>query len=271
MIAIMRLVYENTNARCKKILFFTVVAFVFFAIISSADALTLKDDSTKSVIIKKNNITPLDILRGDTNKVDVDYEKYDAMPGAVGQKTLPFQDTNYVRALRLHIPNSARIANDLRQFSALIPSKSDLTTREDMTNDALNLPPEYYMPRRVDMTNYQYNLIMSQNNVTGIKTMQPFGLKLSFASIGRLFGLVKDVSPVISYEIDYRTHVQVLIYSINATVVATIFDGMQMPGEYTYTWNGRNDAGRRLPPGDYVGEVRIGKNRYIRKHIVIKR
>ncbi len=266
----MRIFIKYQHSISKKNIFFTALIFALFLLISSAQAIVTKD-STKSVIIKTNDLTPLDVLRGDTNKVKSDLNKYDAMPGAVGKATMPFQDTNYIRALRLHIPNSARLANDLRYFSDLIPAKSDLYTQEDIANDALNLPPEYYLPRSVDIANYQYNILMSQNNVTGIKTIQPFGFKMSLGQIERLFGLVEDVSPVISYEIDYRTNVQVVIYSVNATVVATLFDGTQIPGGYTYTWNGRNDAGLRLPPGDYIGEVRIGKQRYIRKHILIKR
>ena len=265
---IISLKYQQLLSR--KRVFFTVLIFVFFAFLSSAQAIATRD-STKSIIIKTNDLTPLDLLRGDTNKVKSNLEKYDAMPGAVGKATLPYQDTNYIRALRLHIPNSVRLDIDLRRFSALIPGKSDFTVKEDMANNALNLPAEYYMPRSVDIANYQYNLLMSQNNVTGIKPIQPFGFKMSFGQIGRLLGLVEDVSPVITYEIDYRTQVQVVIYSINAIVVATLFDGIQSPGKYTYTWNGRNDAGMRLPPGDYIGEVRIGKQRYIRKHILIKR
>jgi len=266
----MRTCFKYQHSISKKSIFFTVLVFALFLFISSAQAIVTRD-SSKSVIIKTNDLTPLDLLRGDTNKVKSDLNKYDAMPGAVGKATLPFQDTNYIRALRLHIPNSARLANDLRYFSDLIPGKSDLSTQEDAANDALNLPPEYYMPRSVDIANYQYNILTSQNNVTGIRTIQPFGFKMSFGQIGRLLGLVEDVSPVISYEIDYRTNVQVVIYSVNATVVATLFEGTQIPGRYTYTWNGRNDAGLRLPPGDYIGEVRIGKQRYIRKHILIKR
>ncbi len=253
----------------KKYILFASLLFVFISSTALAGAFVTSEDSTKSLLLNNKNITPLDLLRGDTISIDDTPYKDDYMPGAVGRRTLPFQDSNYIHALKLHIPNSARLANDLRQFASLIPGKSDFATRADMANGALNLPPEYYLPLDVDIANHQYNLLMSQNNVTGIKTMNPFGLKISLGSIGRFLGLVEDVSPVIRYELDYRTDVQVLIYSLAATVVATIFEGTQPPGRYTYTWNGRNDAGRKLPPGDYVAEVRIGKQRFIRKHIVI--
>ena len=227
-------------------------------------------DSTRSILIGTDQITPLDILRGDTVRNDDDY--YSGIPGAIGAYTTSMQDSNYTRALRMKamIPLSARLSNDLREFSPLIPAKQNKITLEEQANNVLNLPSELYMPLKVDVANYQYGLMMSQNNVTGIRVMNPFGLKISLASIGQFFGLSEDVSPVIKYSLDYRTDVEVLIYSLNATAVATIFDGMQIPGKYTFTWNGRDDAGRRLSKGDYIAEVRIGKERYIRKRIVIR-
>jgi flagellar hook assembly protein FlgD len=58
---------------------------------------------------------------------------------------------------------------------------------------------------------------------------------------------------------------------MNAVIIATMFDGIQSPGDFTYTWNGRDDSGRLLPVGDYVGEVRIGKEKLIRKRIYLSR
>ena len=266
----MKLMIKNTIIGIGKIFSPTVFLLVFLSLFAAHNSYAMRKDSTKSVIIKENDITPLDILRGDTNKVDIDKYKYDPMPGDISQKTLPIQDSNYYRDLKLHIPYSARLAFDLRRFSPLIPGKSDKTFQSDGANDALNLPPEYYLPLDVDVANYQYNYLMSQNNATGIRTINPFGLKISLNSIGQFLGFVKDVSPVIIYELDYRTEVQVLIYSVGAKVVATIFEGTQPPGQYKYTWNGRDDNGKKMPPGDYIAEVRIGKNRYLRKHIIIK-
>ncbi|MER3329064.1 MAG: FlgD immunoglobulin-like domain containing protein, partial [Candidatus Kapaibacterium sp.] len=66
------------------------------------------------------------------------------------------------------------------------------------------------------------------------------------------------------------TEVEVVIYSIQAVVVATIFKGHLPPGSYQRTWTGRDENGRKLPPGDYIGEVRIkGENSY-RKQIILR-
>jgi len=85
-------------------------------------------------------------------------------------------------------------------------------------------------------------------------------MKVALGDIAQFFGLAEDVSPVIKYNLDFATEVQIVIYSVNASVVATLFDGHQPAGNYSITWNGRDDKGRKLPSGDYVAEVRIGKN-----------
>jgi hypothetical protein len=230
-----------------------------------------QSDSTKSIIIGNEDVTPLNRLRGDTLRVDTSSAFYGGIPGAIGAYTSSFQDSNYTKALRLKlmIPHSARLANDLRSFSKLIPSKSDKTTYQDQAENALNLPPEFYMPSKIDIANYQYGLMMSQNNVTGIRIYNPNGLKIPLSSIGMFLGLTEDVTPVIKYNLEYRTDVMVLVYSVNAVAIATIFDGFQLPGKYSFTWNGRDDYGRKMPKGDYVAEVRIGKERFVRKRIVI--
>jgi flagellar hook assembly protein FlgD len=102
-----------------------------------------------------------------------------------------------------------------------------------------------------------------------MNTYNPYGLKIPLGAIGKLLGLVQDVSPKMAFELDYNAEVEIVIYSVQASVVATIFKGSKKPGYHTYTWNGRNDQGKKMPPGDYIGEIRIGNRKYIRKRIVI--
>ncbi len=133
----------------------------------------------------------------------------------------------------------------------------------------MELPKQVWEPLPSEATMAQYNIIQSQSVPPYTSGPNPFGLKIPLSSIGQFFGITEDVSPVLQYDLEYRTNVQVVIYSITAIVVATIFEGVQVPGNYKYTWNGRDDMGKRLPPGDYIGEIRIGNSKYIRKHIVI--
>ena len=227
-------------------------------------------DSSR-VIIKDNNFTPLQILKGDTIRLDTSKVKFDAMPGGFGKPTTMFQDTNYSRALRIRVPQAVRFSNDLRMFTQYLPTvgKKEYSPYERIREN-LDIPAEYFKPlaREVFQHDYALQQALTYNNTT---LYNPNGLKIPMSLIGSLLGLVEDVSPVLKYNLDYRTHVQVVVYSMNAVIIATMFDGVQAPGDYTYTWNGRDDSGRVLPPGDYVGEVRIGKEKLIRKRIYLSR
>lgn len=136
---------------------------------------------------------------------------------------------------------------------------------------SLDLPPEYFLPSGRERVMSAYNIAQSQYvpNLSPYKNPNP-GVQISLSSIAAFLGLEEDVSPVMQYVIDYATEVQIVVYSPQAKVIATIFDGRQAPGKYRITWNGRDDAGRRMPPGDYVSEVRIGKERFARKRIALQ-
>ncbi|MBR3090812.1 MAG: hypothetical protein IKH10_02320, partial [Bacteroidetes bacterium] len=84
-----------------------------------------------------------------------------------------------------------------------------------------------------------------------------------------LLGIIEDTSPEIKYSLGMIADVEIVIYSVQAKVIATIFKGTQRPGSYKITWNQRDDKGKKMPYGDYIAEVRIGTDRFVRKRIVI--
>jgi flagellar hook assembly protein FlgD len=81
--------------------------------------------------------------------------------------------------------------------------------------------------------------------------------------------LTEDVSPVIKFSVEYADEIDITIYSIQAIAVTTIFKGNLMPGNYKYVWNGRDDKGKKMKPGDYIAEVKMGKYKFYRKRIVV--
>ena len=192
------------------------------------------------------------------------------LPGEIFFQTTPQQDSAYFRALRTRIPASTRFSLDLKRFETDIRLMSELNkgTPLDIARKNLDLPSEYFIPSPQEFALYELNQKLS-TYVPYIRTSQPFGFKANLSDIGKILGLVEDVSPVLTYEVDTYTDVEVVVYSIEARVVASIFSGKQTPGKYTYTWNVRDDAGRLMPPGDYIGEIRIGRSKFIRKRIYI--
>ena len=237
--------------------------------INSLAAQTNSDKTQKTTILIDNK-TPLQKVLEDTTATNYYPTDTTFLPGRFNLRTTPAQDSAYVRALRLKIPISTRFANDLKAFSKDWQLEKRILEENpwNMALSNLDLPAEFFMPSAQEKAMYQYNILESQN-VPFVRTINPFGLKIPMSAIGSLLGLTEDLSPVLVYSIDFTTNVEVVIYSVQAKVVATIFKGNQNPGKYRYVWNGRDDLGMKMPSGDYIAEIRIGDSKFIRKRIYI--
>lgn len=232
------------------------VAFGF----SSADlyAQVEGQDSTRYYLTE-----PVDSLRQDTSDV-----------GTVA--IIPFsreQEENYLRALRLHLPPSARFRVETRMFSDDWQTYAELMQRTPghALRSNLDIPDSWYIPSEQQRLLYQEQIAMSRYIPgVGLRTSPGFaGFQLPLSTIGRILGLVEDVSPTISYAVEYATVVEAVVYSTQAKVVAVMFKGSQQPGQYALTWNGRDEQGKPLPGGDYIAEVRIGQETIVRKRMQI--
>lgn len=137
---------------------------------------------------------------------------------------------------------------------------------EQIAKKNLQIPQDWFIPSGQERTIYEYGLMQSQY-VTGVQIYKPYGVKVPLSSIASLLGLNEDISPWLEYDLDVETDVRVAVYNERALLVATIVNTTQSPGHYRYYWNGRDDTGKLLPKGDYIGEIRIGKTKYIRKRI----
>ncbi len=183
------------------------------------------------------------------------------------------QDQAFRRALDLSLPFSIRARLDLELSEPLWQIASLRGTEANPWKSAMNalntLPEGTFEPNPVEVVQWQTN-IMNSLYVPFMKTYSPYGAKLDFGTIGKFLGLVEDVSPVIKYNLAITADVEIVIYSVQATVIATLFKGVQSPGNYTINWNARDGQGRQMPPGDYIAEVRIASDRYVRKRIVLK-
>lgn len=227
---------------------------------------------TKTIMVKDPDMTPLQRLQGATFTTDSSslYSK-DQGPGGMPKTGYSSeQDSAYLKAMRVKVPIATRLNAQLKMYALNYNFAETLEDRYDVAKRNMMVPSSMYQadPREVYM--HQYNLAMSQY-VPFVQTMaRPgVGAQVPFSTIGKFFGIIEDVSPEIKYDIEFPTDVEVVVYSMQATVVATMYKGFQAPGPYSLTWNGRNDKGKLMPKGDYIGEVRIGNFKYIRKRIYI--
>ncbi|MCS7169553.1 MAG: hypothetical protein NZ949_02905 [Candidatus Kapabacteria bacterium] len=182
----------------------------------------------------------------------------------------PEQDSAYVHARRNPVPPLARFQAELRQSWSAWWEALQRAVAPPLQSALRNLrvEPSYLAPTGEELVQYAYALQQAQAlpNPTGRRTPGS-GIAIPWGTVAQLLGLAEDLSPTVRYEISTVTHVQVVVYSAQAILVAMLFDGLQPPGRYSLTWNGRDEHGRALPPGDYVAEVRIGNGHRLYKRI----
>lgn len=186
------------------------------------------------------------------------------------------QEENYRRALQMRVPPSARFRLDARMLADEWQAYADLRGRSPLQvlRSNLDIPSEYYIPSEQQRLLYQEQITMSRyipgvSNGNNGMSAGAVGFQMPLSVIGRLLGLIEDVSPTITYAVEYSAMVEAVVYSTQAKVVATIFQGVQQPGRYSLTWNGRDGQGKPLPSGDYIAEVRIGRETIVRKRMQI--
>ncbi|MEJ5245837.1 MAG: FlgD immunoglobulin-like domain containing protein [Bacteroidota bacterium] len=195
-----------------------------------------------------------------------------ALPGSARRVYLPEQDSAFQKALDMQLPFSLRARLDLELSEPLwryLVSENSKNPWISALRSLEQMPEGAYIPSEVERTLREIN-IMNSMYVPFVRTYSPYGAKIDFETIGKFLGIVEDVSPTIKYTLAITADVEIVIYSIQAIAVATLFKGVQSPGNYTISWNGRDENGRMMPPGDYIAEVRIGQEKYVRKRIVLK-
>lgn len=183
------------------------------------------------------------------------------------EKFTPEQDSAFKRAMRNHLPNEILIKDALNilefnmEMNRLMRDSPWLVARRNLAS----IPNEFFEPRKEDIVHRQ-QMIQDAQYVPYVQTL-PRGFGISAEEVGKFLGIVEDTNPTVNYTLNNSYEVEIVVYSINAKVIATIFKGVQTPGRYQRTWNGRNDNGKPMPTGDYIIEVRIGDFKYIRKYV----
>lgn len=180
------------------------------------------------------------------------------------------QDSIYKMALELKIPASVRFQNDLNRFaeSKAFYSEIEKGTPWQIAMENLMLKPEIFAPTGIDKVRRQ-EMIDNAFYIPFVPNRISSGYSISPQELGVFLGLLEDVSPVIKFDLNYTEEVEIVIYSVQATVIATVFKGILPAGNHKFVWNLRDDKGRPMPQGDYIAEVRIGNSRFIRKRIQI--
>ncbi|OGG45999.1 MAG: hypothetical protein A3F84_23910 [Candidatus Handelsmanbacteria bacterium RIFCSPLOWO2_12_FULL_64_10] len=74
----------------------------------------------------------------------------------------------------------------------------------------------------------------------------------------------------IRYALPEGVDVQIVVYNILGQQVKALVSGKQGPGYYTATWDGRDEAGRRVASGVYLYRLQAGSFVQVRKMLMVK-
>jgi len=248
--------------------------YIFFVLLAStvvlADPGEKKNKTEQSVILKKENPFPAFKPFGKQEKEDASLnEDGSNLPGNAGHKFLPAQDSAYYFALQVRIPTSVRLMNDLKLFANEwnILNKIAALTPWQAAMQNLELPSSFFLASDIEKVQ-RHTMIAESFHIPGMTTYNPNPV-VSIQTVLQAIGLAEDLSPNLAFDLDYADEVEIVIYSIQAKVIATVFKGKRPAGHHKFRWNVRNDDGRLQPSGDYIAEIRIGKTRFVRKRIYI--
>ncbi len=248
---------------------------LFLFVLSSISSLLaqqqqIPDDTPIPEIPKK--LRPEEVIKADTMPKPVNVH-IDSLPGGSRTEYYPYspsQDTTFFRALRLKINPSLRFSFDAqRALSNLEIVRRKLQESPwQLALRNMTVPDEAYRPDPRESVNRQVAIEKAMDgglyrpNSTG-------GFTATFSEIGSVLGLTEDTSPRLRYEVKDVSQVVVVVYSTAATIVATVLKKVQQPGQYSVSWNLRDDKMREMPEGDYVMEARVGEGLLFRKRVVI--
>ena len=74
----------------------------------------------------------------------------------------------------------------------------------------------------------------------------------------------------IDYQLPKKTNVQLVIFDILGRTVITLVDDLLQPGYKTITWNGIDAFGNNVSAGMYFYMIQTGKNREVKKMVLLK-
>jgi hypothetical protein len=184
----------------------------------------------------------------------------------------PQQDSAYEAARKLDVDFRTRLRAELKLDSAgLIAFLDSLeNTPEAVRRRNLTFDPQTWQPTEGDKARRNADIAQALD-WANLHPNLPFTplIAVPLKSIGQALGLTEDTSPKIKYTLTHTQYVSVKVYDPMANLVATLVDGVQRPGVYSFEWDMKDSSGTRVQFGDYVAEVIADRTLLLRKRIEV--
>ncbi|TAE34441.1 MAG: hypothetical protein EAZ92_00010 [Candidatus Kapaibacterium sp.] len=252
---------------------------VVFGLIPSGGMLLFAQQKSQRPLLQKPDTvyTSRQIITADTLNTRGDSTIVGTTPPGEYPFT-PEQDRAFYEALKMQVDPAMRFHFEAQRFSAMWMAAQELQklSPRDIALANMAVDPRVLEPTPRDREAYKYGIAQSftipgvyepYKRYGGLPGMGGDGISIPLSLIGSLLGLTEDVSPTIRYIVEQPTEVEIIIYSIQAIAITRILKETQNAGGHSVTWNLTNEAGLRVPNGDYIAEVRIGLQSIVRKRI----
>ncbi len=125
------------------------------------------------------------------------------------------------------------------------------------------------------------NLLLSSNDPTDPDLLIPLAGEGSEAtdvaegtlpSVVRLVAWPNPFNPrvTLEYRLGVRDRVQLLVYDLRGRHLRTLVEGEKSEGRHVVQWDGKDDAGRKLPAGEYLSILRTKHGSSSRKLMLVR-
>lgn len=152
----------------------------------------------------------------------------------VGPQYTPQQDSNFFRDSRLSFGFMYWLRKGLdasqSQWADILQRNENLPGNALKTSFSL-MPANIFEPTTGAVVQH----MIDRHNALSVPTVRSYwdgGMQFNMRDIGVWLGAIEDVSPKITYTLTLVSDVEIVIYSVSAVQVATIFAGTQKAGKY---------------------------------------
>jgi hypothetical protein len=114
---------------------------------------------------------------------------------------------------------------------------------------------------------------MLATQTTGVITLNPYTVPLAEGKViirNNIVNPSKGTHTTLNFRLTKSEKVNITVYDLAGRPVAELYDRVGSPGLNEVIWNGKNRRGQKVVPGVYYVVVRIGKERYVKKVLVVK-
>lgn len=193
-------------------------------------------------------------------------------PGTLTHTETNGPDEGYSLEVVVHTDLFGYSDGDTVKLSAVIWDL-DYASADAYDPDVSDYAPHWWGSQWVDTNFEKYymyrDVILSDQTTVGIDDEKPSQIVKGYY-LTQNYPNPFNPSTNIRYGLPEAGNVKIEVYNILGSKVATVFRGKQSAGEYTVTWNGKDDAGNNVASGIYYYQMTTPEFTQVKKMILVR-